>query len=95
MLTPGLFVWAKFVTVPGDAKDFEAVGKQWHWSYRLPGKDNKLGHSEVRYMTVDNPLGVDPDDPAGKDDIIDRGSDVSFARESARAGAAALDRRAA
>ena len=70
MLTPGLFVWGKFVTVPGEAKDFEAVGKQWHWSYRLPGKDNKLGHSEVRFMTVDNPLGVDPDDPAGKDDII-------------------------
>ena len=22
---------------------FEAVGKQWHWSFRLPGADNKLG----------------------------------------------------
>jgi cytochrome c oxidase subunit 2 len=70
MLTPGLFVWGNFVTVPSDAKDFEAVGKQWHWSYRLPGKDNKLGHSDVRFMTVDNPLGVDPEDPNGKDDII-------------------------
>jgi cytochrome c oxidase subunit 2 len=70
MLTPGLFVWGKFVTVPDDAKDFEAVGKQWHWSYRLPGNDNKFGHSEVRYMSVDNPLGIDPDDPAGKDDVV-------------------------
>ncbi|HUO65956.1 MAG TPA: c-type cytochrome [Gammaproteobacteria bacterium] len=70
MLTPGLFVWGKFVTVPEDAKQFEAVGKQWHWSYRLPGKDNKFGHTDVRFMTVDNPLGIDPDDPVGKDDVV-------------------------
>ena len=37
MLTPGLFVWGDFVTVPEDATDFEAVGKQWHWGFRLPG----------------------------------------------------------
>ena len=39
MLAPGLFVWAEFVTPPEDASLLEAVGKQWHWSYRLPGKD--------------------------------------------------------
>ena len=37
MLTPGLFVWAEFVQVPDDAATVEAVGKQWHWSFRLPG----------------------------------------------------------
>src|SRR5262245_22622082 len=37
MLTPGLFVWGEFVTVPENAANFEAIGKQWHWSYRLPG----------------------------------------------------------
>lgn len=70
MLTPGLFVWADFVQVPEDAKTVEAVGKQWHWAFRLPGADNELGASDVRHMTVDNPLGVDPEDPAGQDDII-------------------------
>ena len=70
MLTPGLFVWAEFVQVPEDAAIVEAVGKQWHWSFRLPGADNKLGASDVRHMNVDNPLGVDPEDPAGQDDII-------------------------
>ncbi len=34
MLTPGLFVWAEFVQVPEDAATVEAVGKQWHWSFR-------------------------------------------------------------
>jgi cytochrome c oxidase subunit 2 len=70
MLTPGLFVWGEFVTVPEDATNFEAVGKQWHWSFRLPGADGQLGNSEVRYMGVDNPLGIDPEDPTGQDDII-------------------------
>ena len=29
MLTPGLFVWAKFVNVPEGAVEIEAVGQQW------------------------------------------------------------------
>ena len=70
MLTPGLFVWADFVRVPEDAADVEVLGKQWNWSFRLPGQDNTLGKSDVRHMSVDNPLGVDPTDPAGQDDII-------------------------
>jgi cytochrome c oxidase subunit 2 len=70
MLTPGLFVWADFVSVPENATNVEAVGKQWHWSFRLPGRDNELGASDVRHLSVDNPLGVDPADPAGQDDII-------------------------
>ncbi len=70
MLTPGLFVWGNFVTVPSDATEFEAVGKQWHWAFRLPGADNVLGTSDVRHMSVDNPLGIDPEDPNGSDDIV-------------------------
>ena len=45
MLAPGLFVWAKFVNVPEDALEVEAVGQQWHWSYRLPGADGEFGKS--------------------------------------------------
>jgi len=70
MLTPGLFVWAEFVRVPEDAKIVEAMGKQWNWSFRLPGADNELGASDVRHLSVDNPLGVDPADPKGQDDIV-------------------------
>jgi len=38
MLAPGLFVWNQFVTVPADATEFEVVGQQWQWSFRLPGR---------------------------------------------------------
>ncbi len=70
MLTPGLFVWAEFVKVPEEAIEVEAVGQQWHWSYRLPGEDGEFGDSKIEYVTADNPLGLDPEDPLGQDDVI-------------------------
>ena len=70
MLAPGLFAWADFVNVPEDARQVEAMGKQWHWSYRFPGEDGVFGDVAVRHATVDNRFGLDPDDPAGQDDIL-------------------------
>ncbi len=70
MLTPGLFVWADFVDVPDDAHVVEAVGQQWHWTFRLPGEDGKLGEVDAERITDDNPFGMDPDDPNGQDDVL-------------------------
>ena len=70
MLTPGLFVWADFVEVPEEAHVVEAVGQQWHWSFRLPGEDGKLGEVDAERITADNPFGMDPEDPNGQDDIL-------------------------
>jgi len=70
MLTPGLFVWGDFISVPEDAIQVEAVGKQWHWSYRFPGADGVFGSTSVRLLTPDNPLGLDPEDPNSADDIL-------------------------
>ena len=70
MLAPGLLVWADFVTVPDDASEVEAVGQQWHWSFRLPGEDGKLGTVDSRFVTNENPFGMNPDDPDGQDDVL-------------------------
>jgi len=70
MLTPGLFVWGKFVDVPEDAYEVEAVGQQWHWSYRYPGADGKFGEVDAERISMDNPFGMDPDDPNGQDDVL-------------------------
>lgn len=70
MLAPGLWVWARIVDVPDDAAIVEVVGQQWHWSFRFPGEDGVLGQVEVAQMSVDNPFGMKPDDPAGRDDIL-------------------------
>lgn len=76
MLVPGLFVWNQFVQVPGGATEIEVVGRQWQWSFRLPGEDGRLGSTNVRFVSVDNPLGVNPGDPAGRDDLIVDGDDL-------------------
>jgi cytochrome c oxidase subunit II len=76
MLIPGLFVWAQFVTVPPDATEVEVVGQQWQWSFRLPGKDGKLGLADTKLVTADNPLGLIADDPNGKDDLIVQAADL-------------------
>jgi cytochrome c oxidase subunit 2 len=70
MLTPGLFVWANFVEVPEEAHEVEAIGQQWHWSYRYPGDDGKFGEVDAERISADNPFGMDPDDPNGQDDIL-------------------------
>ena len=70
MLAPGLFVWAKFVEVPKDAAVFEVMGKQWYWSFRFPGQDGVLGTVDAKYVSDENPFGMNPDDPTGQDDVL-------------------------
>jgi cytochrome c oxidase subunit 2 len=70
MLTPGLFVWNDYVTVPKGAAELEVLAQQWQWSYRLPGKDGKLGTTNVRLVSDNNPFGINPKDPNGQDDLL-------------------------
>lgn len=70
MLAPGLYVWNEFVNVPEEAWEFEVVGEQWRWTFRLPGDDGHLGSSSAYLVDINNPLGVDPDDPHSADDLI-------------------------
>ena len=76
MLAPGLFVWNQFVTVPEEATEFEVLGQQWQWSFRLPGKDGVLGTTNARNVSDDNPFGLNPNDPNGQDDILIDGDDM-------------------
>ena len=76
LLTPGLLAWNDFVNVPPGAAEFEVLGKQWEWSYRLPGKDGRLGTSNARYINEDNPFGLNRKDPDGQDDILIEGDDL-------------------
>jgi cytochrome c oxidase subunit 2 len=76
LLTPGLFVWHRFVTVPEGATEIEVVGQQWLWSFRLPGADGKLGTSAIRHISAENTLGLDPADANGQDDLIIEGGEL-------------------
>ena len=70
MLAPGLLVWAKFVTVPKEAVEVEALGQQWTWTYRLPGEDGVLGATDSAFVTISNPFGIDVADDKGRDDVL-------------------------
>lgn len=76
MLAPGLYVWAQFITVPKDATEVEVIAQQWQWNYRLPGKDGKLGTSSSTLISPENPLGINPEDPAGQDDVVIEAADL-------------------
>ena len=76
MLAPGLFVWYQFVTVPVGTAEFEVVGQQWQWSFRLPGANGKLGKSDPQFVSGDNPLGLNPADPDAKENIVVVGDDL-------------------
>jgi cytochrome c oxidase subunit 2 len=70
MLAPGLLVWAQVINVPQDARVVEVMAQQWNWSYRLPGKDGKLGTVHPRFVSDANPFGLNPADANGQDDVL-------------------------
>ena len=76
LLAPGLIVWKQFITVPDDATEVEVFAQQWSWSFRLPGEDGRLGTSDARLVGFDNPLGINPHDRFGQDDVIIEADDL-------------------
>jgi len=76
LLAPGLAVYADYVRPPSNALLLEVVGQQWQWRFRLPGASGKLGGSDARFVSAANPLGLDPADPAGQDNIVVLGNEV-------------------
>src|SRR3954471_22651568 len=69
-------LWAKRVNEFADSKDavlVHAVGQQFNWNYHMPGPDGQFGHRDVGLVTNNNPLGLDQNDPAAKDDIVTGG----------------------
>ena len=76
MLAPGLVVWGQFISVPENSEIVEVVGQQWHWSYRLPGKDGKLGKTAIKLVSEDNPFGIDVNDINGADDLLVKSNEL-------------------
>ena len=67
-------IWAeaRFQGAAPGAVQVEVTGLQFAWYFRYPGPDGKLGRTkpELEDASVGNPVGIDPDDPASKDDIV-------------------------
>jgi cytochrome c oxidase subunit II len=56
---------------PG-ALQIEVTGQQFAWNFRYAGPDGKFGRLDPNLVNASggNPLGLDPNDPAGKDDLV-------------------------
>ncbi len=76
MLAPGLLVYSDMIHPPKDATQVEVLGQQWQWSFRLAGRDGKLGRSDMRFVSATNTFGLDPDDPDGQDDVLVMSNDL-------------------
>jgi cytochrome c oxidase subunit 2 len=71
LIVYGLKLWIGITApAPSDAMVIEIYGKQFDWTVRYSGEDNKLGKSNFKLITDNNPLGVDVNDATAKDDKI-------------------------
>jgi cytochrome c oxidase subunit 2 len=69
-------LWAKRVNQfpPGkEALLVHVVAQQFSFNYHLPGQDGQFGRRDISFESNSNPLGLDPNDPASKDDIVTTG----------------------
>jgi cytochrome c oxidase subunit II len=66
-----------------DALQIEVTGVQFQWYFRYPGPDRVFGRTDQQMAKANegNPLGIDPEDPAGKDDIVSTSLVVPVGRD--------------
>lgn len=65
-------VWSAYKNSPPPKDkrlEIHVVGEQFQWDFHYPGKDGIFGRTSIDLMSGANPLGLDENDPAGKDDI--------------------------
>lgn len=64
-------LWARVAgEVPKDATVIRVTAEQFAWNSRYAGPDGIFGKQDSRLVTAENPLGLDPSDPHGKDDVV-------------------------
>jgi cytochrome c oxidase subunit 2 len=66
-------LWYKWTQRPAPEKnplEVRVVAEQFAWNVHYPGPDGVFGKMNVKLITSSNPLGLDPNDPTAKDDIV-------------------------
>ena len=67
----GVFTWSKIYSAPpSNAQVVEVTGRQFFWYVRYAGPDGKFARTDVKFVSQSNPLGLDPNDPATKTNVI-------------------------
>ncbi|HLW59326.1 MAG TPA: cytochrome c oxidase subunit II [bacterium] len=67
----GVFTWSRLYSAPpANAQVVEVTGRQFFWYIRYPGPDGKLARTDPTLVSQSNPLGLDPNDPATKTNLV-------------------------
>ena len=73
ILAFGIPIWASVkqsTPPPGESLEVNLIAQQFAWNFQYAGPDGKFGRREVALVSASNPMGIDPADPASKDDIV-------------------------
>ena len=84
----GLFAhnaWAQvhYIGASPGAIPIEVTAQQFAWNFRYAGADGKFGRTKPELVSAStgNPVGLDPTDPAAKDDVVSPVAAVPVGRE--------------
>jgi len=64
--------WARVPTGTAGKEVIDVYAHQFAFSFRYPGRDGIFGHTGIEFINdaEGNPAGLDPGDPAAKDDVV-------------------------
>lgn len=62
--------WRRAAPAPAGAAEVRVVGEQYAWNVQYPGLDGAFGRTDPARITAADPVGIDRDDPAGRDDFV-------------------------
>jgi len=55
---------------PSESNNIAIIAEQFAWNIHYPGEDGQFGAISAKFIDSGNVLGLDPNDPASKDDIV-------------------------
>jgi len=61
---------------PKNALNLKVVAQQFNWNVFYPGSDGVFGKQDMKLISNDNPWGMDPADPSGKDDFAPLNNEI-------------------
>lgn len=69
----GGVLWWGYKVSPAEAAaepvTVQVTAQQFGWQVHYPGPDGEFGRTSPEFVDAKNPLGLDPDDPKGADDV--------------------------
>jgi hypothetical protein len=66
-------LWGEWTSKPKaelNPLEIRVTAEQFAWNVHYPGADGVFGHRDAKFVSSTNTVGLDPNDPAGKDDVV-------------------------